>query len=109
MITSFANERIKNLRKLHDRKAREESGLFFIEGLRVVAEAVEQEAGLAELVVAPDLLKSAFGKELVESQRARGVEVLEVSDDVFHAPVNKRRSAGAGGCRAPALEKIRGD
>lgn len=83
MITSFANERIKNLRKLHERKAREESGLFFVEGLRVVAEAVEQKAGVAELVIAPGLLKSAFGKELVESQRARGVEVLEVSDEVF--------------------------
>lgn len=83
MITSLTNERIKNIRKLQDRKARQESGLFYIEGLRIVAEAVEQRAALDTLVVAPELLKSSFGQELVAEQRAEGVAVLEVSGEVF--------------------------
>jgi RNA methyltransferase, TrmH family len=83
VITSFVNERIKSIRKLQDRKAREESGLFFLEGLRVVAEAIDQGAELDTLVVSPDLLKSAFGQDLVARQRAQGTSLLEVSSDIF--------------------------
>lgn len=83
MITSAANERIKNIRKLHERKARQESGLFLVEGLRIVAEAVEQGARLDTLVVAPELLKSTFGQQLAAQQAQHGVPVLEVSAEVF--------------------------
>ena len=87
IITSPGNERIKSIRKLQDRKARQESGLFTIEGLRIVAEAVEQAAaGRAQidtLIAAPELLKSPFGQDLVAEQRSRGVPVLEVSGEVF--------------------------
>jgi TrmH family RNA methyltransferase len=83
LITSFVNERIKAIRKLQDRKAREESGLFFIEGLRVVAEAIEQGADIESLLVAPDLLKSSFGQDLVARQSEQGTALLEVSAEVF--------------------------
>ena len=84
MITSLSNERIKAIRKLQDRKGRQESGLFYIEGLRIVAEAVEEHAQFDTLLTAPDLLKSEFAQQLVEQQRTLGVPVLEVSAEVFH-------------------------
>jgi TrmH family RNA methyltransferase len=40
-ITSLANETVKAVRALHMRKARDESGLFLVEGLRSVTQAVE--------------------------------------------------------------------
>jgi TrmH family RNA methyltransferase len=40
-VTSLNNETVKTVRGLHMRKAREESGLFLVEGLRSVTEAVE--------------------------------------------------------------------
>lgn len=40
-ITSLNNETVKTVRALHMRKAREGSGLFLVEGLRSVTEAVE--------------------------------------------------------------------
>jgi RNA methyltransferase, TrmH family len=87
MITSLSNERIKTIRKLQERKFRQESGLFYIEGLRIVAEALEQAAaGRAKvdtLVVAPDLLKSSFGQQLVKEKQGIRVPVLEVSAEVF--------------------------
>ena len=98
MITSLANERIKAIRKLQDRKAREESRLFTIEGLRIVAEAVEQaDAGgvtIDTLVVAPELLKSTFGRNLVAEQVSRGVPVLEVSANVFERISKKEGPQG---------------
>lgn len=83
MITSSANERIKQIRKLQERKERLESGLFYLEGLRIVGEAVDAGAAVETLVVAPELLKSEFGQKLVEDQTRRGTAVLEVSADVF--------------------------
>ncbi len=94
MITSHVNERIKAIRRLHDRKFRDESGLFFIEGLRVVAEAIEQGAELDTLLVAPDLLKSDFGRNLVAGQREKGLPVLEVSGEVFTRLSLKERPQG---------------
>lgn len=83
MITSTSNERIKQVRKLYERKYRQDSGLFLIEGLRIVAEAAAQGAQFETLIVAPDFLKSDFGVNLVEEQRSRGVPVLEVGAEVF--------------------------
>jgi RNA methyltransferase, TrmH family len=83
MITSAANERVKWLRKLQDRKARQESGLFYIEGLRIVIEAVQQGAAIETLVVAPELLRSDFGQQLVTKQQNAGRAVMEVSGEVF--------------------------
>lgn len=93
MITSLANERIKAIRKLHDRKARQESGLFYVEGLRIVGEVAEHAGGgraaagrraeIETLVVAPELLKSDFGRQLVAAQQSQGVPVMEVSSEVF--------------------------
>ena len=74
-ITSSANTKIKWIRKLRERKARQETGCFYAEGLRIVVEAVQQGADLQMLLVAPELLTSALGLQLVEEQAARGVEV----------------------------------
>ncbi len=82
MITSPANPQIKAIRALRQRKARDESGLCFVEGIRLVAEAAR--AGAVErLVVAPELLTSPFAQELVAAQAAAGAQVLEVGREVF--------------------------
>ena len=96
MITSSANDRIKQIRKLQERKERLESGLFYLEGLRIVGEAVESGAAIDTLVVAPELLKSDFGQDLVEAQARLGVAVLEVSAEVFRRMALKDGPQGIG-------------
>jgi len=83
MITSASNERIKAIRRLQDRKGRLESGLFYLEGLRIVGEAMEAGAEVETLVFAAELLRSEYGYTLVEMFRAQGGQVLEVRRDVF--------------------------
>ncbi len=96
-ITSLSNPRIKSIRKLKDRKEREQAGFFWIEGLHIVAEAAQTGADLETLVIAPDLLTSAFGRDLARDQKARGVEVLEVSDEVFQSLSQKEGPQGMAG------------
>ena len=83
MITSSANERMKQIRKLQERKERMESGLFYLEGLRIIGEAVEAGETLETLVIAPDLLRSDYGLKLATAEKEKGTDVLEVSGEVF--------------------------
>jgi TrmH family RNA methyltransferase len=96
-ITSSANPRIKSLRKLRERKYRQESGCFYAEGLRILVEAARQGAIIETLVVSPQLLTSTVGLALVEEQRRKGIEILEVSSAVFQSFALKDSPVGLAG------------
>ncbi len=95
-ITSLQNPRIKAIRALSHRKKRQETGLFFAEGIRLVGEAVQTGADVEALVVAPELLRSEFGRDTVRMAREGGVEILEVGADVFRSLSGKDGPAGIG-------------
>ena len=83
IITSTANPQIKEIRKLRDRKARSESGEYYIEGLRIVGEALDRGEPIQRMIIAPELLISEYGQNLVGQFRQQGGEVVEVSRQVF--------------------------
>lgn len=83
VISSLHNPRIKAIRALKARKERERTGLLFIEGIRIVLEAIALGATVETLVVAPDLLISHRARESVDAQRRLGLPCLEVSAAVF--------------------------
>ncbi len=65
-ITSTQNPRFKALRSLRLRKYRQREGLFLIEGIRFVEEALTTGAPVDTLVYAPDLLVSERAQALVD-------------------------------------------
>jgi TrmH family RNA methyltransferase len=82
-ITSSANPQIKAIRKLQDKKGRQESGNFYVEGLKLVGDALEQRADIRQIVYCPDLLISEFGNEILKRAEKRKIPILNVSRDVF--------------------------
>jgi len=94
LITSTANPTIKQIRKLRDKKERLHTGLFYVEGLRIVIEALQQGVEIECLVVAPDLLTSEFGWQKVEEENRRGIQVLQVSQAVFTSLASKENPQG---------------
>ena len=82
-ITSAQNPRFKSLRSLRLRKYRQREGLFFIEGIRIVEEALTAGAPVETLVYAPDLLVSDRARAIVE--RLDPARCLALSGDLFHA------------------------
>jgi TrmH family RNA methyltransferase len=80
LITSVNNNTIKRIRALRQRRERLEQGRFLVEGIRIVAEAVQTGADVEYLVVAPELLISEFAQQLV---RDAAVPQLQVSSQVF--------------------------
>ena len=85
VITSLANETVKSVRALHLKKAREESGLFLAEGLKIVMEAVD--LGIAPVT----LLYSAAASSHPALRRAAEIAQLtiEVSPAVL-AKISRR-------------------
>src|SRR5258708_38926571 len=96
IISSTTNARIKSIRSLNNRHEREQTGLFFIEGIRIVAEAVQMRAEIEALVYAPSLLKSQFALELVYAQQELGVVCLEGTPEVFKSLSVKEGPQGIG-------------
>jgi len=94
MITSPANPVIKEIRKLRERKERQRTGTYLVEGVRIVGEAVRRPDLLVQLVVASDLLASEFGQALVAGERARGTPILDVSEAVFRSLALKDNPQG---------------
>jgi TrmH family RNA methyltransferase len=82
-ITSTQNPRFKALRSLRLRKYRQREGLFLIEGIRFVEEALTTGAPVDTLVYAPELLVSERARALVE--RLDPARRLVLSADLFRS------------------------
>jgi len=93
-ISSVSNPRIKFARSLRRRAAREESGQFFVEGIRAVAEAIQLGAEVETVIVASELLTSTLAHGLVR-QVPRSAR-LEVTADVFRSLSVQENPQGLG-------------
>ncbi len=94
LITSLANPLIKQVRALRQKKARDESGLFLVEGLSHVGSAIEAGWPVETILYAPERLRSGFGLELVEKLQGSGVRCQPVSAPVFESFAEKENPQG---------------
>jgi len=85
LISSRANAHIKRIRRLRDRREREETGLFLAEGLRLALDAAQMGAQITTLVISPDLLSDQAKDSIATVRAAAGVHTLEVTPEVFEA------------------------
>ncbi len=64
-LTSLSNPLVKQARALRQKKARAESGLFLVEGIHHVGEAIEAGWDVESLLYAPNVLASKYAAELI--------------------------------------------
>lgn len=83
LITSPSNPLIKEIRKLRNKKERDSSGTFYVEGIRAVGEALRTRQEVENIIFCPDLLESDFGNQLVSDLPSDFAGLTEVSPDVF--------------------------
>lgn len=98
------------MRALASRKERDRTGLFFVEGIRAVAQAVQSGVEVERLVFAPDLVESDFARQTISDAERRGVPVVELSRGVFERLSRKEGPQGlalVGRQRWSSLEDIR--
>ena len=91
LITSLSNPLVKQARALHQKKARLESGLFLVEGIHHVGEAVEAGWEVESVLYAPELLISNFARDLISRL---GTKPLPVSAQVIESLADKENPQG---------------
>ena len=94
LITSPSNPKIKQARALRQRKQRDVTGLFLVEGLFHIGEALAAQAAIDSLFYAPDLLNSDFARQLIDRALAGGIACYETSADVFASLAEKENPQG---------------
>jgi len=85
MITSTSNPKIKFIRKLRNKKFRDESNLFFIEGPRIISEALSANWKFEQVIFSKPLINDGYGTNLLEKLNKLNIECLEVEKDVFES------------------------
>lgn len=93
-IDSTSNNAVKAIRKLHTRKERFQTGHYFLEGIRIVADALQHGAPVQTLIYSPALLTSDFALDLLREHGDAVGQVLELSPEAFRSIAKKENPQG---------------
>ena len=94
IITSRSNSLIKQARALRQRKARMETGLFLIEGIRHVGAALEADWDVDTILYSPDLLTSGYARGLISASVKKAIHCQSVSREAFESLAGKDNPQG---------------
>ncbi len=94
MITSHQNPKIKQVRALGQRKQRDKQGLFIVEGIRHIGEAVEAGAELEFLLYTSDLLVSDYAQKILQQLSQAGTPCLDTTEGIFSTLSGKEHPQG---------------
>ena len=93
-ISSSSNPLLKQLRSLKQTKVRRETGLFVVEGIHPVGEAVQAGWQFEKVVFAPDLLTSDFAQSLIKKLSRAGVSCIPLENRLFSTISEKENPQG---------------
>jgi RNA methyltransferase, TrmH family len=88
-ITSVSNPIIKDIKTLSQKKARDETGTFMAEGLKLVIDALDLGWSIKTLIYAIDTRSKPLVAAVAARSLAAGAQVLEVNDKVLTAVTRK--------------------
>ena len=94
IITSPQNDRVKDLVRLRERRHRDRTGQFIIEGYREIRRAADAGARMTTLYTCPSLFLGPNEDGLIEELRTGGVEVVELSEEPFRKVSYRDRPEG---------------
>lgn len=87
---------IKQIRQLRSPAERARTGTFYIEGIRMVNQALKANVPIVQGVVAPALLVGTAGEQTHNRLRAANIPLLEVSPKLFASISFKENQQGIG-------------
>ena len=93
-VTSTANPIIKDIRRLAQKRHREETGLFLCEGLKLARDALAAGWPIATLIYAKEAKGDDATAQLAARVIASGGDVLEVSRKVLTTVLRRENPAG---------------
>lgn len=94
MITSLKNPKVVDAVKLMERRWREETGLFLIEGVRELSLALKSGVKLFRLFYCEELFRGDEEREIFRKALKQGAELLPVTSNVFKKMAYREGSFG---------------
>ncbi len=85
MITSTSNPKIKFIRKLRIKRFRDENQLFYIEGPRIISEAIDAKWNFEQVFYSKELITDHYSNELLRNLMTLDTECFEVDKQVFES------------------------
>lgn len=82
-LTSVHNPQIKQILHLRDRHARDQTGLFLIEGYREILRAVDADWKIDQLFTCPELFLGSNEPALIQQIASQGSQIITTSEKVF--------------------------
>ncbi|MCD6356804.1 MAG: RNA methyltransferase, partial [Anaerolineaceae bacterium] len=82
---------------MRKKKERLSTGRFYIEGIRLIGEALRNDYSLESILFSPELLTSKYGNGLIKKADNNGIELIEVSSEVFKSFAMKDGPQGIAG------------
>lgn len=93
-ITSVSNPQIKDLVRLRDRRHRDRSGTFVVEGYREISRACDAGVVFERLYISPELFLGPNEDALIERIADAGTPVIEVAEEPFRKAAYRDRPEG---------------
>lgn len=78
-ITSLDNQQVKRVRALHNKKYRDEYGEFFIEGPKLLQEAIKYRQNIKNVFYCPDLIEKDFKVEAIKVSKEIMAKMTDTS------------------------------
>lgn len=85
IIKSKDNKKIKYIRSLNAKKSRDEENLFIVEGIKLVNEAIKENAHIMYLIFNESTLNKTEINELLNSSKKLDIEIIICDDSVFNS------------------------
>ena len=82
IISSKDNELIKNIRKLKEKKYRDINNEFIVEGIKLIQEAIEENAKIKQIVICENCLKTEIIPKNLMYEIAK-YECIYVTENIF--------------------------
>ncbi len=93
-VTSTSNPRIKQLVRLRNRRHRDRSGLFLIEGYRELSRAADGGVEILEVFTCSQLYLGNNEQPLVDRLATQGADIVEVAETPFRKASYRDRPEG---------------
>jgi len=82
LITSKDNEMVKHIKKLADKKYRDQNNCYIIEGIKLVEEAIQEEAQIEKIIICEECTKTSEISKNLMYEIAK-YECIYVTEKIF--------------------------
>src|SRR5438477_1441518 len=93
LVDAARDARFITIRSLRTPEGRSRTGLYLIEGIRHVAQAVEHHAPIHSVFYEPSILSNRFGQKLARRLRRSGVSGTRLSPSALPSTNSRIRTA----------------